>query len=141
MRIQNYKTWYVWLALLISVSILLLLATQFTVRKDHVYFFITTIALFPLFSLVLSRSYLRERLLRAIGSIGYWFAFYTLFLSYKNRPWFADGSKDCDGPCFGWYSFENEPVYLELLVVAGVSLGLGLLIYGGLQWFSNQRKT
>lgn len=40
-----------------------------------------------------------------------------LFWNYKDKPWFSPPDpKTCDGPCYGWFSFENESPAIEILI-------------------------
>ena len=43
-----------------------------------------------------------------------------LFRDYRDDPWFSDRPLDCDGPCTGWYSFEN-PLMASTWAIAGVT--------------------
>ena len=54
---------------------------------------------------------------------------YWLYVGYQDRPWFAvaDRVRD-DGPSFGWYTFEFDPPYLIVFIVAGLSVVLAVFI-------------
>lgn len=50
-----------------------------------------------------------------------------LYWSYMDHPWFAGPETGtCDGPCFGWFSFENDAPTMWILL-----LGCGFLLVTG----------
>lgn len=53
-----------------------------------------------------------------------------LFWNYMDHPWFAGPeTQTCDGPCFGWFSFENDsPTIIILLTGVPVTAASGILI-------------
>lgn len=51
-----------------------------------------------------------------------------LFWNYKDRPWFEPPRTNCDGPCYGWFSFENQLMIELLVIVSLVTVGIGLLL-------------
>lgn len=55
-----------------------------------------------------------------LGAQGYW--------SYRDRPWFAPPLTNCDGKCYGWFSFENELMHKELLLVGAIAIAIGILL-------------
>ena len=123
--------WSIFLLLLIVGTALVLFATSQHVSKeqDNVYFALAMLIL-PAITFLLSCERFGMRLVRAVLTISYWFIFYAQYVSYQNRPWFAIPDRGrCDGPCFGWYSFENPPISGVLLVVGVMSLLGGSVIY------------
>ncbi len=123
--------WSIFVLLLIVGSALVLFATSQHVYKeqDNVYFALAMLML-PALTLLISCERFGTRLVRAVLTISYWFIFYTQYVSYQNHPWFAlPDPRGCDGPCFGWYSFENPPIYGVLFVVGIMSLLGGSVIY------------
>ena len=55
-----------------------------------------------------------------LGAEGYW--------NYRDRPWFAPPRTNCDGKCYGWFSFENELMHKELLLVGAIAIVIGILL-------------
>ncbi|WP_103666478.1 hypothetical protein [Pseudanabaena sp. BC1403] len=55
-----------------------------------------------------------------LGAQGYW--------SYRDRPWFAPPRNNCDGDCYGWFSFENPLMLKELLLVGAIAMAIGILL-------------
>ncbi len=52
-----------------------------------------------------------------------------LFWNYMDKPWFSpQESNNCDGPCYGWFSFENDSPLFIVLLTGGLSIILGSLI-------------
>jgi hypothetical protein len=51
-----------------------------------------------------------------------------LFWSYKDRPWFAPPRTNCDGDCYGWFSFENPLMIDQLIIVSFIPIGIGLVL-------------
>lgn len=53
-----------------------------------------------------------------------------LFWNYQDRPWFAPAKTNCDGDCYGWFSFENELLVADLILLGVMSTGAGCAIKG-----------
>ncbi len=83
---------------------------------------------------------LPARLIRSAVSALYWPVVYYLFVSYQNHPWFAQMPPGgCDGPCWGWYTFEFEPPFAFMLVAAGLGLMAGITVYFTAHRFVHRR--
>ena len=129
MTTQASKEWFYFLALLVIGTGLIFYLVPSTGKGAHLFLFGLVITIGPFLALVLSKSGFGASLTRAAVATVYWFGFYTLFVDYMNHPWGAGPETNkCDGPCFGWYSFENEACHLCLIAAATVSLLLGLLV-------------
>jgi hypothetical protein len=51
-----------------------------------------------------------------------------LFWDYMDKPWFSpSGNFNCDGPCFGWFSFENEFQWQTIIIAGTASSAAGLI--------------
>ena len=129
MATESSKEWAFVLVLLVAGTGLLFYLVPRTSKGAHINLFGLAILTCPFLVLVLSKDSFGASLTRAIVAAIYWFGFYAIFVDYIDHPWFAGPETNaCDGPCFGWYSFENEPRHLCLIVAATVSLFLGLLV-------------
>jgi hypothetical protein len=51
-----------------------------------------------------------------------------LFWDYQDKPWFAPAKTNCDGDCYGWFSFENELLVVNLIWLGLMSTGAGFAI-------------
>jgi hypothetical protein len=51
-----------------------------------------------------------------------------MFWSYKDRPWFAPPRTNCDGDCYGWFSFENPLMINWLIITGAIAMAIGLVI-------------
>lgn len=51
-----------------------------------------------------------------------------LFWSYKDRPWFAPPRTNCDGDCYGWFSFENQLMIEPLVIFSFIAVAIGLVL-------------
>lgn len=51
-----------------------------------------------------------------------------MFWSYKDRPWFSPPRTNCDGDCYGWFSFENPLLIEQLIIVSLIAVAIGLLL-------------
>jgi hypothetical protein len=113
--LKNSKEWLILLAILAVFSVLTILITWFYVfyKEDDKYVFLVTIYVLPWICVFIFRKEFLHRILGISVAISYWFIFYYLFVYYMNHPWFVN---NCDGPCFGTYSFENRPIYAILLL-------------------------
>jgi hypothetical protein len=81
--------------------------------------FLLAMFLLPALGLLWQSARVLERILRAGATFGGWWALCAAYVAYRNHPWFAGQETwSCDGPCFGWYSFENE--WTELLPLLGL---------------------
>ncbi len=129
MATRTSKEWSFFLGLLGAGTGLIFYLVPRTDKGAHLYLFGLATVIYPFLALVLSKGSFGAGLTRACAAALYWFGFYTLFVDYLNHPWGAGPETNaCDGPCFGWYSFENEACHLCLVIVATVSLLLGLLV-------------
>ena len=129
MAMRTGKEWAYFLVLLGVGTGLTFYLLAHTSKGTHFDFFALGILVYPFLALVWSKDSFGASLTRAVVAAVYWFAFYALFVDYKNHPWGAGPETwTCDGPCFGWYSFENPSCHLCLVIVATVSLLLGLLV-------------
>ena len=116
--LKNSKEWLILLAVLVVFSALTVLITWFYVyyKEDDRCVFLVTIYVLPWICTIIFRKNFSHRILGIFVAISYWFIFYYLFVYYMNHPWFIGDLYNCDGPCFGRYSFENHPIYGTLLV-------------------------
>jgi len=109
--------------MLISVTIAVLVATKLNpIIEDHRNYFAFVMFILPALTFLLCHGTLGKRIVRPVLAISYWLTFYVLFVDYQDRPWFSQEPMSCDGPCFGWYTFENESIYTPLLVISAISL-------------------
>ena len=138
------KEWILFLFLLVIGTVLVLIAANkchvlVDPRDCHFSAFAVASFLFPLFTTVVSRENIAPRLLRAFISAVYLVIAYNIFVGYQDHPWFAQAPPGgCDGPCFGWYTFEFTPPYTILFVLAGKAILIGSIIYAllkGVSWF------
>lgn len=134
MTIKMFREWIVFLILTVLGTILALIATTKCNMSDprdcHSWPFAAASFIFPLLMLVVSRESLIPRLTRAFASAVYWFIAYSVFVDYQHRPWFAQVLPGgCDGPCFGWYTFEFDPPYIVLLILSGIAILIGVGVY------------
>jgi hypothetical protein len=52
---------------------------------------------------------------------GYW--------GYMDKPWFSPPEDfSCDGPCYGWFSFENSAPTIEVVSVGVISIVIGSFV-------------
>src|SRR3989339_759881 len=53
-----------------------------------------------------------------------------LYWNYMDKPWFSPPETNtCDGPCYHWFSFENDPPLFQVLFGGSLSLiGASLII-------------
>lgn len=51
-----------------------------------------------------------------------------LFWDYKDRPWFEPPRTNCDGPCYGWFSFENPLLIEQLVIFSFIKVAIGLVL-------------
>jgi hypothetical protein len=50
------------------------------------------------------------------------------FWNYQDKPWFSPPETNtCDGKCYGWFSFENDPPWLKVIITGFVSLCVGIV--------------
>jgi hypothetical protein len=118
------------LLLVCGTSLTLFATTQRLYKEEDNGYFALTMLVLPVLVFLVARARLGTRFARAGLTILYWLAFYAMYVDYQNRPWFAVADpRGCDGPCFGWYSFENAPIYGILLVFGSLSLVSALGIY------------
>lgn len=47
----------------------------------------------------------------------------SMWIDYQNQPWFTIQSWSCDGPCYGWYTFENGKGYSIFYPIASLFAG------------------
>ncbi|MBA3533549.1 MAG: hypothetical protein H0T73_16645 [Ardenticatenales bacterium] len=128
---MNWKGgWLWWFLLLLSVlvgSVWVLANTEFTTKSHHIELFANAMSLTTLFTIICALDNLKERFARALASLIYWFSFFSLYGSYQDRPWFAQKpAGGCDGPSYGWYTFENPPMYDMLLTVWLFAVVIGI---------------
>ncbi len=103
-------------------------------RTCHFKAFTDAAFLFSFLLMLISYQALIRRLIHSSASAIYWLIAYAMFVSYQDHPWFAQAPLDgCDGPCFGWYTFENEPLYMPLFAISMIGLLLGLIAYCGIK--------
>lgn len=51
------------------------------------------------------------------------------FWNYQDKPWFSPPETNtCDGPCYGWFSFENDPPWFGVIISGCISLMLGIIV-------------
>ncbi|GBO52138.1 hypothetical protein APA_4698 [Pseudanabaena sp. lw0831] len=50
------------------------------------------------------------------------------YWNYRDRPWFEPPRTNCDGDCYGWFSFENPLMLKELLLVGAIAIAIGILL-------------
>lgn len=50
-----------------------------------------------------------------------------LWINYQNKPWFVPQDWSCDGPCYGWYTFEDNKEVM-VIIHLGLSLSVGLAV-------------
>lgn len=135
MKSERSNEWLLLIRLTLFYTFFLLISSISTTRYTHVYLFAFAIALFPAVMVLLSRDRGLLRFVRGGITALYWPAFYWVFVDYHDKPWFvASDPLRCDGPCFGWYTFEFEPPYREFAILSMVSLGIGIVLALGLQF-------
>lgn len=126
------------LVILFSISsAIILIISQNTTRETHVILFAIAIFLCSLTVFILSQKNFGQRLIRTLISASYWLVFYSLFINYKNYPWWLTsppGPRICGGPCGGIYLYQFEPPYLFLACLAVIALLLGILIHKVMRW-------
>ncbi len=50
------------------------------------------------------------------------------FWDYQDKPWFSGPETyTCDGPCYGWFSFENDSPKYWVLLSGFISLIIGII--------------
>ena len=86
-------------------------------------------ALSPMLFVFASQKDKRANIFLALSLLGV-NAGYLLFANYMNNPWFMDDPNNCDGPCFGWYSFEKSliPNIIWLNIIFAISLIIAFFV-------------
>jgi len=108
-------------------------------RDCHFLIFALGALVIPLLSMGVSQQGLAQRLLRTLVAAVLMVAAYYLFVSYQDHPWFVQPpAAGCDGPCFGWYTFEFDPPYGSLFIISGLATSFGVLFYFGTQRLAGQ---
>jgi len=84
--------------------------------------------LLPIFIIVLGKNHLVKRILFALFIATLLMIGTGMWVDYQNKPWFVEQSFNCDGPCYGWYTFENDKNLSWSLPVASAIFGIIILI-------------
>jgi hypothetical protein len=94
--------------------------------EDHVALFLAAACVAVAATAIAIRLPWRKSALAGAASALLWVAGYRALVSYLDHPWLAGPETNrCDGPCFGWYTFEFDPPYLLLVVVTFGTACLG----------------
>jgi hypothetical protein len=98
------------------------------VSSDYHYYFGYGLIAAPLIIFLLSKGRIWQDIGFSAIAIALIILAAQLFWHYQDRPWFDPPRQNCDGPCYGWFSFENELLVKELLVVGGGAILVGLVL-------------
>lgn len=100
------------------------------VRDCHFLTFALGVFTIPLLSMLASWQGLAHRLARTLVATLLLLSAYYLFVGHQDHPWFVQPpASGCDGPCFGWYTFELDPPYVTLLIISAIAASLGVILY------------
>ena len=113
----------------IAITVIAFTTSDLSPQTEQEYFHLAMLLLPAIAAIWPVEKRAATRILRAIATWGLWFGFYVAFVDYANHPWFAGPETNtCDGPCFGWYSFENESNFGLNAAIGCVSLAVGALL-------------
>ena len=131
------KRWYLPLCLALGTGVALAIASCCPgpdMRDCHFEAFVGFGFALPCLLVWVSPGSFANRLANSVISAVYWLVVYAVFVGYQEHPWFAQPPEGgCDGPCFGWYTFEYNPPYALLLAVVLSSILLGSIVRLGFQ--------
>lgn len=100
-------------------------------EEDEQGWFLAAMGVLPAMAAVVSlgRGF-GERATWALATVAAWLAIFHAYFDYMNHPWWAGPETfTCDGPCFGWYAFENPPLVKLHLIVGCLSVAAGLALH------------
>lgn len=98
-------------------------------KEDYYNYFALAVLIAPVLIISLSNNKWNKDIAQVVFVIIIVILSAIAFWDYKEKPWFSpldDGS--CDGPCYGWFSFENELRILPLIVTGIASSIMGFII-------------
>lgn len=120
---------HLFLSIFLSL-VLLFLGIFFFVqgKEDYVGFFYSATLLGPIGIPFLSKERLAKDARNIMIHILLFLTVAILFWNYMDHPWFSPPMTDCDGPCYGWFSFENSlgavPLFISSIIFGCISLGI-----------------
>lgn len=116
---------------LASAAAVLFASLLVRAKEDRQVGFHLAMLVLPAGALLFPTPRLVVRVGRSILTVAVWGAFYAAYVDFMNHPWFSGPETNmCDGRCFGWYSFENDPSFDLHAANAVVSLLVGAAVLG-----------
>lgn len=98
-------------------------------KESYGTYFVEPALIGPAILLIFSKRSFTKNLLSSLLLIFLLILSSELFWNYMDKPWFSPPEpNNCDGPCYGWFSFENNSPFFEVLLVGGISVLTSSLI-------------
>lgn len=92
-------------------------------------YFVEPALICPVILLFFSKRSFTKNLLFSFFFIFLLIASSEIFWGYMDKPWFSPPeSYTCDGPCYGWFSFENDSPFFSIFLAGGISIIIGSLL-------------
>jgi peptidoglycan/LPS O-acetylase OafA/YrhL len=129
MTIFNLKPKTAFILTFIAINIIIIVNLYFHKGYEegyYIYFLIASAVGACMIWILSDIKYILNVLFTGI-TIAYIILFASLFWNYMDKPWFKPLRKNCDGPCYGWFSFENE-LNWSLLILYGCAAAIVTLL-------------
>lgn len=98
-------------------------------KESYGAYFVEPALIGPAILLIFSKRSFTKNLLSSLLLIFLLIFSSELLWNYMDKPWFSPPEpNNCDGPCYGWFSFENNSPLFEVLLAGGISVLTGSLI-------------
>ena len=98
-------------------------------KEDYYNYFALAILIAPILIISLSNNKWHKDITQVVFVIIVIVLLALAFWDYKDKPWLSSPDNgNCDGPCYGWFSFENELKFLPLIITSIVSSIIGFII-------------
>lgn len=118
-----------WLAILTAYLIILIGIFNYEgAQEGYGDFFIRASLIAPFLYCSLSKRSFIPALIRGIGITFIIIVAMELFWNYQDHPWFEPPRVNCDGPCYGWFSFENPAPVWDILRIGVTGSIIGTVL-------------
>ena len=98
------------------------ISTHTGYKEGYAGYFLVT-ALISILIVTVTTKIFEEHLVRCSLGLGLTLISMWVFWDYMDHPWFAGPETyTCDGPCFGWFSFENDNIGIFILAFIGAPI-------------------
>lgn len=117
---------YAWFASVVMQALgLIITAITPNVTQDFATPFAISALVLPALYLIISRSFRFTAIATVLFGIST-LLFMHLCWDYADKSWFSPPeSNNCDGPCYGWFSFERDMPIWQIIIAIGISLIIG----------------